>query len=180
MDIATSTISNIVAAGIPHAAQEARRDSIARETIPQINQTASSLNGQGVAQGNAQLAPANSNLYAQVDNQIRSAHEKRNSEKKQSKEVKGHSEAGKTATSAKAETVSAVGISSQSLSGGVSKNAKTKASLGGSFGSMGAAYSSESDKRRAKGEGYSSKVIADTYNGIRPNESLGQGLDILG
>ena len=67
MDIATSTISNIVTAGVPHAAQEARRDSMARETIPQINQNAQSANNAAVSQGSVQTAPVNSSLFIQTD-----------------------------------------------------------------------------------------------------------------
>ena len=76
MDIATSTISNIVTAGVPHAAQEARRDSMARETIPQINQNAQSANNAAVSQGSVQTAPVNSSLFIQTDVLIKANGEK--------------------------------------------------------------------------------------------------------
>lgn len=81
MDIATSTISNIVTAGVPHAAQEARRDSMARETIPQINQNAQSANNAAVSQGSVQTAPVNSSLFIQTDVLIKANGEKVSSKK---------------------------------------------------------------------------------------------------
>ena len=36
MDVASSAISNVVNTSFPHAAQEARRDALAKETIPQL------------------------------------------------------------------------------------------------------------------------------------------------
>lgn len=88
MDIATSTISNIVTAGVPHAAQEARRDSMARETIPQINQNAQSANNAAVSQGSVQTAPVNSSLFIQTDVLIKANGEKVSSKKELAKTEK--------------------------------------------------------------------------------------------
>ena len=112
MDIATSTISNIVTAGVPHAAQEARRDSMARETIPQINQNAQSANNAAVSQGSVQTAPVNSSLFIQTDVLIKANGEKVSSKKElaktekkeDTKETKGTG-GGKAASSSSASDV---------------------------------------------------------------------------
>ena len=180
MDVATSTISNLGIANIPHAAQEARRDSIARESIPQINHIAKSLNSQANAQGNAQLAPANANLYIQADTINKTVQEKKGIGRKQSKgKVQKEEQTDNTAASQK--TASSVStLSGNTLNQKVSDPAALKAALGGVFGASGASYSKEADNRREKGEGFSSKVIAETYNDIAPNFSKGQQLDVEG
>ncbi|WP_281071975.1 hypothetical protein [Succinivibrio dextrinosolvens] len=180
MDVATSTISNLGIANIPHAAQEARRDSIARESIPQINHIAKSLNTQPNVQGNAQLAPANANLYVQAETIIKTGQEKKGISKKQSKgKVQKEAQGGNTAATEKIASSTST-LSGNTLNQNVSEASGVKAALGGSFGSTGATYSKEADTRREKGEGFSSKVIADTYNSIIPDNSKGQQLDIEG
>lgn len=186
MDIATSTISNIAVASYPHAATEARRDNLARETIPQINQTAQSLNGQATSQGSVQTAPANANLYAQADALIKVGQEKHNQSKKEEKVSKKEEDSsdtkgikGKSASSTSSTSTGA------SLDQNVTAAGATNASLGGSFGSNnqsqgGASYSEDLDKRHQKGEGFSSKAIAKAYNKVIPHQNLGLSLDVRG
>lgn len=178
MDIATSTISNIVTAGVPHAAQEARRDSMARETIPQINQNAQSANNAAVSQGSVQTAPANSSLFIQTDVLIKANGEKVSSKKElaktekkeDTKETKGTG-GGKAASSSSA--------SGASLNQNVTASGAMNAALGGSFGSStGASYSQDAEDKRKKGEGYSSKAIANKYNSSRPNFNLGMSVNV--
>ena len=178
MDIATSTISNIVTAGVPHAAQEARRDSMARETIPQINQNAQSANNAAVSQGSVQTAPVNSSLFIQTDVLIKangeivsSKKELAKTEKKEdTKETKGTG-GGKAASSSSA--------SGASLNQNVTASGAMNAALGGSFGSStGASYSQDAEDKRKKGEGYSSKAIANKYNSSRPKFNLGMSVNV--
>ena len=178
MDIATSTISNIVTAGVPHAAQEARRDSMARETIPQINQNAQSANNAAVSQGSVQPAPVNSSLFIQTDVLIKANGEKVSSKKElaktekkeDTKETKGTG-GGKAASSSSA--------SGASLNQNVTASGAMNAALGGSFGSStGASYSQDAEDKRKKGEGYSSKAIANKYNSSRPNFNLGMSVNV--
>lgn len=178
MDIATSTISNIVTAGVPHAAQEARRDSMARETIPQINQNAQSANNTAVSQGSVQTAPVNSSLFIQTDVLIKANGEKVSSKKElaktekkeDTKETKGTG-GGKAASSSSA--------SGASLNQNVTASGAMNAALGGSFGSStGASYSQDAEDKRKKGEGYSSKAIANKYNSSRPNFNLGMSVNV--
>ena len=178
MDIATSTISNIVTAGVPHAAQEARRDSMARETITQINQNAQSANNAAVSQGSVQTAPVNSSLFIQTDVLIKANGEKvssikelANTEKKEdTKETKGTG-GGKAASSSSA--------SGASLNQNVTASGAMNAALGGSFGSStGASYSQDAEDKRKKGEGYSSKAIANKYNSSRPKFNLGMSVNV--
>lgn len=178
MDIATSTISNIVTAGVPHAAQEARRDSMARETIPQINQNAQSANNAAVSQGSVQTAPVNSSLFIQTDVLIKANGEKVSSKKElaktekkeDTKETKGTG-GGKAASSSSA--------SGASLNQNVTASGAMNAALGGSFGSStGASYSHDAEDKRKKGEGYSSKAIANKYNSSRPNFNLGMSVNV--
>lgn len=178
MDIATSTISNIVTAGVPHAAQEARRDSMARETIPQINQNAQSANNAAVSQGSVQTAPVNSSLFIQTDVLIKANGEKVSSKKElaktekkeDTKETKGTG-GGKAASSSSA--------SGASLNQNVTASGAMNAALGGSFGSStGASYSQAAEDKRKKGEGYSSKAIANKYNSSRPKFNLGMSVNV--
>lgn len=178
MDIATSTISNIVTAGVPHAAQEARRDSMARETIPQINQNAQSANNAAVSQGSVQTAPVNSSLFIQTDVFIKANGEKVSSKKElaktekkeDTKETKGTG-GGKAASSSSA--------SGASLNQNVTASGAMNAALGGSFGSStGASYSQDAEDKRKKGEGYSSKAIANKYNSSKPNFNLGMSVNV--
>ena len=178
MDIATSTISNIVTAGVPHAAQEARRDSMARETIPQINQNAQSANNAAVSQGSVQTAPVNSSLFIQTDVLIKANGEKVSSKKElaktekkeDTKETKGTG-GGKAASSSSA--------SGASLNKNVTASGAMNAALGGSFGSStGASYSQDAEDKRKKGEGYSSKAIANKYNSSRPKFNLGMSVNV--
>lgn len=178
MDIATSTISNIVTAGVPHAAQEARRDSMARETIPQINQNAQSANNAAVSQGSVQTAPVNSSLFIQTDVLIKANGEKvsnkkelaKTEKKEDTKETKGTG-GGKAASSSSA--------SGASLNQNVTASGAMNAALGGSFGSStGASYSQDAEDKRKKGEGYSSKAIANKYNSSRPNFNLGMSVNV--
>ena len=178
MDIATSTISNIVTAGVPHAAQEARRDSMARETIPQINQNAQSANNAAVSQGSVQTAPVNSSLFIQTDVLIKANGEKVSSKKElaktekteDTKETKGTG-GGKAASSSSA--------SGASLNQNVTASGAMNAALGGSFGSStGASYSQDAEDKRKKGEGYSSKAIANKYNSSRPKFNLGMSVNV--
>lgn len=178
MDIATSTISNIVTAGVPHAAQEARRDSMARETIPQINQNAQSANNAAVSQGSVQTAPVNSSLFIQTDVLIKANGEKVSSKKElaktekkeDTKETKGTG-GGKAASSSSA--------SGASLNQNVTASGAMNAALGGSFGSStGASYSQDAEDKRKKGEGYSSQAIANKYNSSRPNFNLGMSVNV--
>lgn len=178
MDIATSTISNIVTAGVPHAAQEARRDSMARETIPQINQNAQSANNAAVSQGSVQTAPVNSSLFIQTDVLIKANGEKVSSKKElaktekkeDTKETKGTG-GGKAASSSSA--------SGASLNQNVTASGAMNEALGGSFGSStGASYSQDAEDKRKKGEGYSSKAIANKYNSSRPKFNLGMSVNV--
>lgn len=178
MDIATSTISNIVTAGVPHAAQEARRDSMARETIPQINHNAQSANNAAVSQGSVQTAPVNSSLFIQTDVLIKANGEKVSSKKElaktekkeDTKETKGTG-GGKAASSSSA--------SGASLNQNVTASGAMNAALGGSFGSStGASYSQDAEDKRKKGEGYSSKAIANKYNSSRPKFNLGMSVNV--
>ena len=178
MDIATSTISNIVTAGVPHAAQEARRDSMARETIPQINQNAQSANNAAVSQGSVQTAPVNSSLFIQTDVLIKANGEKVSSKKElaktekkeDTKETKGTG-GGKAASSSSA--------SGASLNQNITASGAMNAALGGSFGSStGASYSQDAEDKRKKGEGYSSKAIANKYNSSKPNFNLGMSVNV--
>lgn len=178
MDIATSTISNIVTAGVPHAAQEARRDSMARETIPQINQNAQSANNAAVSQGSVQTAPVNSSLFIQTDVLIKANGEKVSSKKElaktekkeDTKETKGTG-GGKAASSSSA--------SGASLNQNVTASGAMNAALGGPFGSStGASYSQDAEDKRKKGEGYSSKAIANKYNSSKPNFNLGMSVNV--
>lgn len=178
MDIATSTISNIVTAGVPHAAQEARRDSMARETIPQINQNAQSANNAAVSQGSVQTAPVNSSLFIQTDVLIKANGEKVSSKKElaktekkeDTKETKGTG-GGKAASSSSA--------SGASLNQNVTASGAMNAALGGSFcSSTGASYSQDAEDKRKKGEGYSSKAIANKYNSSRPKFNLGMSVNV--
>ena len=178
MDIATSTISNIVTAGVPHAAQEARRDSMARETIPQINQNAQSANNAAVSQGSVQTAPVNSSLFIQTDVLIKANGEKVSSKKElaktekkeDTKETKGTG-GGKAASSSSA--------SGASLNQNGTASGAMNAALGGSFGSStGASYSQDAEDKRKKGEGYSSKAIANKYNSSRPKFNLGMSVNV--
>lgn len=178
MDIATSTISNIVTAGVLHAAQEARRDSMARETIPQINQNAQSANNAAVSQGSVQTAPVNSSLFIQTDVLIKANGEKVSSKKElaktekkeDTKETKGTG-GGKAASSSSA--------SGASLNQNVTASGAMNAALGGSFGSStGASYSQDAEDKRKKGEGYSSKAIANKYNSSRPKFNLGMSVNV--
>ena len=178
MDIATSTISNIVTAGVPRAAQEARRDSMARETIPQINQNAQSANNAAVSQGSVQTAPVNSSLFIQTDVLIKANGEKVSSKKElaktekkeDTKETKGTG-GGKAASSSSA--------SGASLNQNVTASGAMNAALGGSFGSStGASYSQDAEDKRKKGEGYSSKAIANKYNSSRPKFNLGMSVNV--
>lgn len=180
MDVATSTISNLGIANIPHAAQEARRDSIARDTIPQINHIAKGLNTQANAQGNAQLAPANSNLYIQADTIIKTGQEKKGISRKQNRGKAQKAEQADTAVASEKTASSVSTLSGNSLGEKISDPAAIKAALGGIFGATGATYSQEADSKREKGEGFSSKVIAETYNNIAPDFSKGQQLDVEG
>lgn len=178
MDIATSTISNIVTAGVPHAAQEARRDSMARETIPQINQNAQSANNAAVSQGSVQTVPVNSSLFIQTDVLIKANGEKVSSKKElaktekkeDTKETKGTG-GGKAASSSSA--------SGASLNQNVTASGAMNAALDGSFGSStGASYSQDAEDKRKKGEGYSSKAIANKYNSSRPKFNLGMSVNV--
>lgn len=178
MDIATSTISNIVTAGVPHAAQEARRDSMARETIPQINQNAQSANNAAVSQGSVQTAPVNSSLFIQTDVLIKANGEKVSSKKElaktekkeDTKETKGTG-GGKAASSSSA--------SGASLNQNITASGAMNAALGGSFGSStGASYSQDAEDKRKKCEGYSSKAIANKYNSSRPKFNLGMSVNV--
>lgn len=178
MDIATSTISNIVTAGVPHAAQEARRDSMARETIPQINQNAQSASNAAVSQGSVLTAPVNSSLFIQTDVLIKANGEKVSSKKElaktekkeDTKETKGTG-GGKAASSSSA--------SGASLNQNVTASGAMNAALGGSFGSStGASYSQDAEDKRKKGEGYSSKAIANKYNSSRPKFNLGMSVNV--
>ena len=185
MDIATSVISNMAVASFPHAAAEARRDTLARETIPQINQTAQSLNGQATSQGSVQTAPANANLYAQADALIKVGQEKHNQGKKEGKVSKKEEESSDT-KGLKGKSASSTSLTSTgaSLDQNVTAAGATNAALGGAFGSNsnqnqgGATYSEDLDKRHQKGEGFSSKAIAKAYNRVIPHQNLGLSLDV--
>lgn len=177
MDIATSTISNIVTAGVPHAAQEARRDSMARETIPQINQNAQSANNAAVSQGSVQTAPVNSSLFIQTDVLIKANGEKVSSKKELAKTEKKEDTKETKGTGGKAASSSSA--SGASLNQNVTASGAMNAALGGSFGSStGASYSQDAEDKRKKGEGYSSKAIANKYNSSRPKFNLGMSVNV--
>lgn len=178
MDIATSTISNIVTAGVPHAAQEARRDSMARETIPQINQNAQSANNAAVSQGSVQTAPVNSSLFIQTDVLIKANGEKVSSKKELAKTEKKEDTKDTKGTGG-GKAASSSSASGASLNQNVTASGAMNAALGGSFGSStGASYSQDAEDKRKKGEGYSSKAIANKYNSSRPNFNLGMSVNV--
>lgn len=178
MDIATSTISNIVTAGVPHAAQEARRDSMARETIPQINQNAQSANNAAVSQGSVQTAPVNSSLFIQTDVLIRANGEKVSSKKELAKTEKKE-DTKETKGTGGGQAASSSSASGASLNQNVTASGAMNAALGGSFGSStGASYSQDAENKRKKGEGYSSKAIANKYNSSRPKFNLGMSVNV--
>lgn len=178
MDIATSTISNIVTAGVPHAAQEARRDSMARETIPQINQNAQSANNAAVSQGSVQTAPVNSSLFIQTDVLIKANGEKVSSKKELAKTEKKE-DTKETNGTGGGKAASSSSASGASLNQNVTASGAMNAALGGSFGSStGASYSQDAEDKRKKGEGYSSKAIANKYNSSRPNFNLGMSVNV--
>lgn len=178
MDIATSTISNIVTAGVPHAAQEARRDSMARETIPQINQNAQSANNAAVSQGSVQTAPVNSSLFIQTDVLIKANGEKVSSKKELAKTEKKE-DTKETKGTCGGKAASSSSASGASLNQNVTASGAMNAALGGSFGSStGASYSQDAEDKRKKGEGYSSKAIANKYNSSRPNFNLGMSVNV--
>lgn len=178
MDIATSTISNIVTAGVPHAAQEARRDSMVRETIPQISQNAQSSGNAAVSQGSVQTAPVNTNLFIQADVLIKTNGEKVTSKKETSKtDKKEDTKEAKGAGGGKASSSSSA--TGASLGQNVTASGSMNAALGGSFGSStGASFSQDAEDKRQKGEGYSSKAIANRYNSSRPKFNLGMSVNI--
>ncbi len=182
MDVANSTITTLTTASIPHAAQEARRDSMNREVIPEISQTAKSLNGQGTAQGNAQLAPANANLYIQADSLLKVGQEKKNQTKNTQKSNSKETDKvdAKQSTKTSATSASSATVNGQSIGSNVNAAAGLKAVLSGAYGKTGASFSDDAEKKKGKGHGYSSKVIAQTYNDIRPNYNLGSGFDDFG
>ena len=192
MGIATSTVTSIVNTGIAIGAQEARKDAIARNSIPQINQNAQSKNSNAFSQAQSQLAPEQSALYVQSDaiNKVVSEREqqkhkedKLKNEERESKEksledgdfedvnelqgVKGNSSVAHVSTSVSAsgnsldKDVTSIGVIHESASA-----------------VLGATYSEEADDRREKGNGFSSKVIASTYNAINPNVSLGRNVNV--
>lgn len=178
MDIATSTISNIVTAGVPHAAQEARRDSTARETIPQINQNAQSANNAAVSQGSVQTAPVNSSLFIQTDVLIKANGEKVSSKKELAKTEKKE-DTKETKGTGGGKATSSSSASGASLNQNVTASGAMNAALGGSFGSStGASYSQDAEDKRKKGEGYSSKAIANKYNSSRPKFNLGMSVNV--
>lgn len=178
MDIATSTISNIVTAGVPHAAQEARRDSMARETIPQINQNAQSANNAAVSQGSVQTAPVNSSLFIQTDVLIKANGEKVSSKKELAKTEKKE-DTKETKGTGGGQAASSSSASGASLNQNVTASGAMNAALGGSFGSStGASYSQDAENKRKKGEGYSSKAIANKYNSSRPKFNLGMSVNV--
>ena len=178
MDIATSTISNIVTAGVPHAAQEARRDSMARETIPQINQNAQSANNAAVSQGSVQTAPVNSSLFIQTDVLIK-AHGEKVSSKKELAKTEKKEDTKETKGTGGGKAASSSSASGASLNQNVTASGAMNAALGGSFGSStGASYSQDAEDKRKKGEGYSSKAIANKYNSSKPNFNLGMSVNV--
>lgn len=181
MDVATSTISNIVSAGVPHAANEARRDSLARETIPQVAQNTALANNSAASQGAAQTAPVNTNLFIQADSFIKSGIERTLSGKKDTAKV-SKKESGTETKSAKAPGASSSTVSGNSLNQNIEAAAKMNASLGGSYGSTGggAFYSKDAEQRRKKGEGFSPKAIASAYNASEPRQTRGNFLDVSG
>lgn len=179
MDVASSAISNVVNTSFPHAAQEARRDALAKETIPQLNQSANSNPNNAVAQGQSQTNPAQSSLFIQAETIIKSHNDKSvNKENKTDrKETAGTKEA-KESNSAKGAS-STTSTSGQSLQSPIEGIGQMKAALGGSFGANnGANYSDEFEKKRKKGQGFSGKAIAKTYNSSLPSNNIGTMLDI--
>ena len=178
MDVATSSISNIIAAGVPHAAQQARRDNLARETIPQITQNSQSANGQSVNQGAVQTAPAQTNLFIQADTAIKVGLDRVNPTKEQKSSKKEETSETKESKGAKAASSSS-SATGASLSQNVTKAGAMNAALGGAFGS-GVSYSETADERRGKGKGFTSRVIAKAYNASSPNYALGNSIDVRG
>ena len=175
MDIVNSTISNVVNIGLPQGAAEARRDSMARETIPQLNQNAASSQNQGAAH-----VPTSSNLFIQTDSILKVSQEKNLSQKgtiKNKKEEK--------TTEAKAEKAKEQGgasgasssLSSKSLSSKVASIDEIRATLSGAFGKSGVDYSLDADQKREKGNGYKSKTIASKYGSCAQRSVYGNFID---
>ncbi|MGN0915358.1 MAG: hypothetical protein ACI4NE_03280 [Succinivibrio sp.] len=180
MDVASSTISNVVSLGVSHAAQEARRDSIARETIPQINQNAATSTNVMVSQGQTQISPAQTSLFIQADTLIKNFNEKSSVSRKETKTVKKESEV-KEAKETEASSSASSSASGSSLEKEVTAAGGTNAALGGSFGVTGVAFSADADKRRQKKQGgYTAKAVADAYSKITPNFNKGIHIDIRG
>lgn len=180
MDIVNSTISNVVNIGLPQGAAEARRDSMARETIPQLNQNAASSQNQGAAQNTAANVPTSSNLFIQTDSILKVSQEKNFSQKgtiKNKKEEK--------TTEAKAEKAKEQGgasgasssLSSKSLSSKVASIDEIRATLSGAFGKSGVDYSLDADQKREKGNGYKSKTIASKYGSCAQRSVYGNFID---
>ena len=179
MDVASSAISNVVNTSFPHAAQEARRDALAKETIPQLNQSANSNPNNSVAQGQSQTNPAQSSLFIQAETIIKSHNDKSvNKENKTDKKETAGTKEAKEGNSAKGAS-STTSTSGQALQSPIEGIGQMKAALGGSFGANnGANYSDEFEKKRKKGQGFSGKAIAKTYNSSLPSNNIGTMLDI--
>lgn len=179
MDVASSAISNVVNTSFPHAAQEARRDALAKETIPQLNQSANSNPNNAVAQGQSQLNPAQSSLFIQAETIIKTQSEKSiNKDNKVDKKEGTSTKEAKESSSTKG-AASTTSTSGQSLQSPVDGIGQMKAALGGSFGANnGANYSDVFEKKRKKGQGFSGKAIAKTYNSSLPSNNIGTMLDI--
>lgn len=133
MDVASSAISNVVNTSFPHAAQEARRDALAKETIPQLNQSANSNPNNAVAQGQSQTNPAQSSLFIQAETIIKTHNDKSvNKENKADKKESVGSKETKEGSSAKGAS-STTSTSGQSLQSPVDGIGQMKAALGGSL-----------------------------------------------
>lgn len=181
MDVVTSAISNVITTGIPHAAQEARRDSLTKETIPQINQNSASQGNNPSSQGNVANAPSSSNLFIQADAIINTGQtkigEKKSLQKDKKTERTSEEKEAKGVSSAKGTGVTST-ASGNSFNQKVASASNITAALDGAFGNTGVDYSIDADKHREKGKGYSSKAIADRYKSSNPRLVTGNFIDV--
>lgn len=192
MGIATSTVASIVNTGFAVGAQEARKDAIARNTIPQINQNSQSKNSNAFSQTQSQLSPERSALYVQSDAINKAVSEKEQqkhkedrlkNDEKEGREAKVHSSEGESTAQepqASSASYSAAVSTAVSATGSSLDSEVTQAGVIHEAASavLGAAYSEDADEKREKGSGFTSKVVAEAYNAIVPKDALGKNVNV--
>ena len=185
MDVVNSTLTNVTTIGLPQAAHEARKDSLAQEAIPKITQNNQSQNNGAAAQNAASQAPSSSNLFIQTDVLIKTGHEKVNSKKDVDKNKKNSSS--QEANNDKKSVGSSTSGASQSSAAGGKNSANLKdlsiesikQVLSGAFGKDGVDYSIDADNKRQKGESYKAKTIANRYGSSSGKSLSGNFIDTV-